>query len=241
MTARISVGVRTQARCRPQMLLHEPCTRCWGTTPYVLVGHSLGGVYVREYAAIYPDDVVGMVLIDSSHEQQQTRLPQAYTTWAAGAQEPTLNVCRILAPTGILRILNMGAQSTQFAEDTPVYEEEIAIFNQSHFCAGIRADLAGIESLNASTAPAALGNLPLVVLTADVRQADNPEAFPADFSLEMLQQADRVWMELQDELAGLSTNSDWIVVEDASHYIHLDQPQVVITAIRDILTQVTVR
>ena len=219
--------------------LHTLLGNAGESAPYVLVGHSLGGVYVREYATIYPDDVVGMVLIDSSHEQQQTRLPQAYTTWAAGAQEPTLNACRILAPTGILRILNMGAQSTQFAEDTPVYEEEIAIFNQSHFCAGVRADLAGISNLNAATAPDSLGDLPLVVLTADVRQADNPEAFPADFSLEMLQQADRVWLELQDELAGLSTNSDWIVVEDAAHYVHLNQPQVVIDSIRDILTQVT--
>jgi pimeloyl-ACP methyl ester carboxylesterase len=221
--------------------LHTLLGNAGESAPYVLVGHSLGGVYVREYATIYPDDVVGMVLIDSSHEQQQTRLPPAYTTWAAGAQEPTLNVCRILAPTGILRILNLGAQITQFAEDTPIHEEEIAMFNQSHFCAGVRSDLAGINSLNAPNGPASLGDIPLVVLTADVRQADNPEAFPADFSLEMLQQADRIWMELQEELAGLSTNSDWIVVEDAAHYVHLDQPQVVITAIRDILTQVIVR
>lgn len=219
--------------------LHTLLENAGESAPYVLVGHSLGGVYVREYVAIYPDDVVGMVLIDSSHEQQQVRLPQAYTTWAAGAQQPTLNLCRILGPTGILRILNMGAQSTQFAEDTPVYEEEIAIFNQSHFCAGVGADLAGIDNLNASTAPAALGDLPLVVLTADAKQADNPDAFPAEFSLEMLQQADRVWLELQEELAGLSTDSDWIVVEDAAHYIHLDQPQVVIDTIRDVLSQVT--
>lgn len=221
--------------------LHTLLGNAGESAPYVLVGHSLGGVYVREYAARYPEDVVGMVLIDSSHEQQQARLPQAYTTWATGAQQPTLNLCRTLAPTGILRILNMGAQSTQFAENTPVHEEEIAIFNQSHFCAGVYADLAGINSLHSSTAPNSLGDLPLVVLTADTKQADNPDVFPADFSLETLQQADRIWMELQAELTALSTKSNWIVVEDAAHYIHLDQPQVVITAIRDILTQVTVR
>lgn len=209
------------------------------SAPYVLVGHSLGGVYVREYAALYSDDVVGIVLIDSSHEQQQERLPQAYTSWAAGAQQPTLDLCRILAPTGILRILNMGAESTQFAAETPIAQEEIAIFNQSHFCAGVSADLAGINSLGSSAAPASLGDLPLVVLTADIKQADNPEAFPPDFSLEMLQQADRVWLELQEELAALSTDSTWIVVENAAHYIHLDQPQVVIDAIRDILAQLS--
>ena len=194
---------------------------------------------MREYTAHYPEDVVGIVLVDSSHEQQQARLPQAYASWA-GAEQPILNLCRLLAPTGSLRILNMGADSTRFAADAPVYEEEIAIFNQSHFCAGVRADLAGITALNAASIPDSLGKLPLVVLTAGVKQAGNLEAFPADFSLALLQQADRMWLELQAELAALSTNSEWLLVEDAAHYIHLDQPQVVISAIRNILTQVTV-
>src|SRR5688500_12192792 len=38
--------------------------------PYVLVGHSLGGIYVRMYASQFPADVVGMVLVESSHEDQ---------------------------------------------------------------------------------------------------------------------------------------------------------------------------
>jgi pimeloyl-ACP methyl ester carboxylesterase len=42
--------------------------------PYVLVGHSLGGIYVRIYASRFPADVVGMVLVESSHEDQVDRL-----------------------------------------------------------------------------------------------------------------------------------------------------------------------
>jgi pimeloyl-ACP methyl ester carboxylesterase len=38
--------------------------------PYVLVGHSLGGIYVQLFARKYPDDVVGLVLVDSSHPSQ---------------------------------------------------------------------------------------------------------------------------------------------------------------------------
>ncbi|MEZ4621531.1 MAG: hypothetical protein R2867_39350 [Caldilineaceae bacterium] len=53
----------------------------------------------------------------------------------------------------------------------------------------------------------------------------------------MLQEADRVWLELQGELAALSTNSAWTVVENAAHFIHHDQPQVVIDAIHGILTE----
>ncbi|MBW2374134.1 MAG: alpha/beta hydrolase, partial [Deltaproteobacteria bacterium] len=44
--------------------------------PYVLVGMSAGGVYVREYQRNHPGGIVGMVLVDSSHEQQGSRLPE---------------------------------------------------------------------------------------------------------------------------------------------------------------------
>jgi pimeloyl-ACP methyl ester carboxylesterase len=48
--------------------------------PYVLVGHSLGGVYARMYASRFPKDVVGMVLVESSHEDQVERLIAAGAT-----------------------------------------------------------------------------------------------------------------------------------------------------------------
>ena len=41
--------------------------------PYVLVGHSLGGAHIRLYASRFPKDVVGMVLVDASHEDQIAR------------------------------------------------------------------------------------------------------------------------------------------------------------------------
>jgi pimeloyl-ACP methyl ester carboxylesterase len=48
--------------------------------PYVLVGHSLGGIYVRMYASQFPADVVGMILVESSHEDQVDRLIAAGST-----------------------------------------------------------------------------------------------------------------------------------------------------------------
>jgi pimeloyl-ACP methyl ester carboxylesterase len=47
--------------------------------PYVLVGHSAGGMIVRLYASTYPDDVVGMVLLDTTHEDVWPRFHQALT------------------------------------------------------------------------------------------------------------------------------------------------------------------
>jgi pimeloyl-ACP methyl ester carboxylesterase len=53
--------------------------------PYVLVGHSLGGIFVRLYASEYPDEVAGLVLVDASHEDQNARFRAALTPeqWAA--------------------------------------------------------------------------------------------------------------------------------------------------------------
>ena len=53
--------------------------------PYVLVGHSLGGIIVRLYAATYPKEIAGLVLVDASHEEQNVRFQAALTAeqWAA--------------------------------------------------------------------------------------------------------------------------------------------------------------
>jgi pimeloyl-ACP methyl ester carboxylesterase len=47
--------------------------------PVILVGHSMGGVYARAFAARHLDRVAGMVLVDSSHEGQWAVLPEYYT------------------------------------------------------------------------------------------------------------------------------------------------------------------
>jgi pimeloyl-ACP methyl ester carboxylesterase len=61
--------------------LHRVLENAAVLPPYVLVGHSLGGVYARMYASRFPKDVAGMVLVESSHEDQVERLI------AAGARE----------------------------------------------------------------------------------------------------------------------------------------------------------
>ena len=48
--------------------------------PYILVGHSFGGMNVRLYANMYPNEVAGIVLVDSAHEDQSERLPKQFTT-----------------------------------------------------------------------------------------------------------------------------------------------------------------
>ena len=50
--------------------------------PYVMVGHSIGGIYVRKYAELYPKEVTGIVLLDSAHEEQFSRVSALSPEWA---------------------------------------------------------------------------------------------------------------------------------------------------------------
>ena len=51
--------------------LHELLQRTPVMGPFVLVGHSIGGEYVRIFAAKYPSEVAGLVLVDSTHPDQR--------------------------------------------------------------------------------------------------------------------------------------------------------------------------
>ena len=74
-----------------------------------------------------------------------------------------------------------------------------------------------------------LGDRPVVVLTAG--EALTMPVVSAEGNAAMR----RVWLELHEELAGLSTNSDHRIVEGAGHYIHVDRPEAVVGAIGDVL------
>jgi pimeloyl-ACP methyl ester carboxylesterase len=54
--------------------LHNLLSRAGINAPYVLVGHSLGGMNVRLYASKYPKEVTGLVLVDSTHEDENDRM-----------------------------------------------------------------------------------------------------------------------------------------------------------------------
>lgn len=189
--------------------------------PYILVGHSLGGLLVRVYADRFPEEVAGVVLVDASHPDQFERYP-AQVLEALESLEPSLPspiVLRVLASTGIYRGLILPPPRnavTAFLPRTVPWGY-----------AGERAVRAAIS--RQAAAARGLGDRPLVVLTAGVgpRFPGVPDEVTKHFY--------ETWLTLQTELAALSRNSVHRIVEGATHNIQQDDPEAVNAAVQDIL------
>jgi pimeloyl-ACP methyl ester carboxylesterase len=171
--------------------------------PYVLVGHSYGGMYMQTYAARYPEEVAGMALVDSPTEPDQfSQPPEAQDSnepqeqgSAVGSRLVRLGVS-LPARLGVVRLLSELDPASP--ELPPQQREQIDALTPStqQFTTSVLEFLAPTQTLRLG-GPGSLGNKPLAVVTAG-------ESEPS-------------WLKRQDELATLSSNSIHRVVEGATH------------------------
>src|SRR5256712_207173 len=174
--------------------LHTLLDRAQIPGPYVLVGHSTGGAYIRVFAARYPDQIAGMVFLDSQPNEAFTGLPdfpsQYSTIRRASALFPSL------ARLGVFRLAN------QFAPDPlpiPTRAEERAVISTANLNRIPRDEFAELPmTLTEAAALTTLGDRPLIVVTA-------------------VKGAQTGWLPLQDRMTGLSTNSAHRGLADTDH------------------------
>jgi pimeloyl-ACP methyl ester carboxylesterase len=200
--------------------LHAILAAASESPPYVMVGHSLGGLLVRVYDGLYPREAVGFVFVDASHPDQDRRFPADVRRLIEQRKsEPDRRwLFRILAPYRIFAPERSTARTAYWWRSFPE---------------GVLGEGRAIDAMSEQAAQTGLlGDHPVVVLTAGV-----PLSMP-DLSVEENAAMRRIWLELHGELAGLSSNSDHRIVEGAGHYVHWDQPESVVAAIRDVVTAV---
>jgi len=168
--------------------------------PIVLAGHSLGGMFARHYAAIYPADVAGIVLVDSTHEDQDK------PPGVVRALVKTLGYAGVMRP-----FIRFGDPALD------------AMYGSNRSLAAINEEFAAVEQSSNETRQAhlSLGDKPLIVITAGTNDAD-PD-----------------WQRLQKELLTRSSTSKRIVAAESGHYVQDDRPELVITAVREVLEAAT--
>jgi pimeloyl-ACP methyl ester carboxylesterase len=210
--------------------------------PYVLVGHSLGGVLVRVYADQYPDEVAGLVLVDTATENGLMFINGKWVRWfeeAKGRPVPPLKeqiepsdrslvkeelegyrqFREWLGPPKIeppytklpphlqeLRLWAMSLPESNVTDYNPFNAEELVIL----FADRLRQEFS-------------LGNKPLVILR---RKAQTVLTKEEDVK------RDQERIENTRSLLLLSRNNQLVVAEKSGHEIHLDQPELVVNAIR---------
>ena len=174
--------------------LHTLLTEAHVEGPYVLAGHSFGGLYVQDFAAQFPDQVAGLVLLDSTAPRNRPGQPATLAV-------PTV-VDRIFAVVPAAAHLGVGRILAAFDYDTlppPIRAQARANASTSSFLASsLREFRAGPTSIRQATALTDLGAKPLVVLTAGTGH-------------------NATWRAAQESLATLSTNTRHRIAPDTTH------------------------
>lgn len=166
--------------------------------PYVLVGHSIGGLYVRKFAEDYPDQVAGLVLLDAGDPEQFKQYPDLLTEGDGFLR--IIPVLRALNHVGASHLFFAFGGEMDFSELSEPQKSQVKAFWASTryydaLAVELRADH-GIwtDALELS----GLGDLPLIVISRGIN-------------------LDHEWAKYQNDLTSLSTNSQHITINGANH------------------------
>jgi pimeloyl-ACP methyl ester carboxylesterase len=185
--------------------------------PIVLMGHSISGIYIRDYATRYPAEVAGLIFVDGS-TPLQNRNPAFGTEFAKKPLDRIRALySRALFSLGIPRL--SGACSRNFpgfdvsaanlqAEDLCHMQWGTIAAEQDNF------DRSGEETVH--TGP--YGALPILIFSQDTAKAAS-EGEPAKLGT--------AWNQMQEDLKRLSTRSRRIIARGSTHYIQLDRAELI--------------
>ena len=180
------------------------------TGPYLLVGHSFGGYTMQYFASTHAEEVMGVVLVESSHPEQVERLKELDTM--PGRKKKTL--------------VSVPDEDRERMSDAQKYWSLLnatrkSIYAQMQELRYFKDSAEEVRGLHLG-----FPDVPLAVLTRGVSQLPSLDE---NYSLET------VWQDMQKELGSLSANSWQVIVEESGHSIHLEAPEVVVENIDRVL------
>jgi pimeloyl-ACP methyl ester carboxylesterase len=210
--------------------------------PYVLVGHSLGGIEARLYAQRWPKEVVGMVLVDTSPAGEGLiNEDQPGFDEVVGRESYAANMlhCALSIANGPLdpatpeykSCLSMAA----LPSDTPTAFRAIwpRFFTAYYFADKVSLMSSLYTHRYDSVDHRRLGAMPLVVLSTE--HSWGASGTPSDVWAH--RSYTKIWIALHQALVNLSSHGVHRIIDGSGHEIQLDKPQAVIDAVDEVLRQ----
>jgi pimeloyl-ACP methyl ester carboxylesterase len=207
--------------------LHNLLVNAGIESPYILVGHSLGGIFVREYQYNYPDEVAGLILVDSGDGDLATYM--AGTSYLQTMNQ-FIDISRTFSGTGLIRVFT--GISALFPSE-PGYETLPTGIPETIQAMMIKTTEAGTVEVAAlpiiwdenRAHKTSLGELPLTVIVHGYCSSCSKD--PVELAKE-----EAAWLAMQESLASLSNNSELIIADpQTGHDVQIDQPGLIIEAI----------
>lgn len=218
--------------------LHRTLQAAGIQKPVVLVGHSMGGYYATMFADLFPDEVAGLVLIDPAYAG--AGLPAASSEEAQKDEDASLAEMKRCADLARAGGLSAADPKGCFALPPSLEPDEAAFLAwswtrpyryealASEFRAAFSLEHGKDEnSLEETRAARPWGDKPVIVMTSgrNFERADRRA------------ERDAEWKAGHDRLAARSTRGVSVMLPDSGHYIQLDQPDAVVSAIEAVVRQ----
>tara|TARA_R110002167_G_scaffold45324_4_gene136334 strand:- start:13932 stop:14906 length:975 start_codon:yes stop_codon:yes gene_type:complete len=186
--------------------------------PYIVVGHSLAGITLRRFIETHKDDIGGIVLVDVSHPDQAIlRPPKIPPRMLMGLMSSfgllRLTSARQMPNTEPTDLINLAAPSLIHKSVSGMFDEAAAVAQLS------------IEAREISS----FGGIPLIVISATSFSGNGASSENESFQLRT---------KMQQDLLSLSTDSRQILAGKSTHYVQLEEPDIVIDAIESLIARV---
>jgi pimeloyl-ACP methyl ester carboxylesterase len=203
--------------------LHALLDQAGVQRPFIYVGHSAGGLYVREYAKEYPNELDGAALLEASSPQQIDELPGWRKSWEEDVldRSRTLRKDKLRQWSGWDRVLG-NCQVAVSKQDRPYAGQYQAMQCRPGY---VDADDSELPDFDKSSKEASglqeFGRIPLLIISRDPSKVS--AASPDRIANE------QVWQQEQENAKHLSPLSWRIIAKGSGHMVPLDRPDLVIS------------
>jgi len=184
--------------------------------PIVLMGHSISGIYMRDYASHYPEGLAGIVFVDGSTPMQQENPAFKAMSSKGPPQWIGALIQRTMMDVGVPRLFGLCSRKM------PGFDAHASKLQAEDLChAQISAAMAEMSSMDNSGKETVhsgpYGALPILIFSQDPAKTTGgmPPAIAA------------AWNQMQEDLKKLSTRSRRIIAKGSTHYVQLDRAELI--------------